>query len=59
MWGKSESSQEGLYTLNKIKKEILSQINIVPKRPGIGISPLDIDKVYGKRLQKFKRRLFD
>lgn len=46
-------ARRSLYTLNKIKKgEILSQINIVPKRPGLGISPLDVDKVYGKRASK-------
>ena len=46
-------ARRSLYTLKKIKKgEILSQINIIPKRPGIGISPLEVNKIYGKKALK-------
>lgn len=42
-------ARRSMYSLNKIRKgEILSETNIVPKRPGLGISPLDVDKLYGK-----------
>lgn len=43
-------ARRSLYTLKTIKKgEILSEKNIVPKRPGLGISPIYVDKVYGKK----------
>jgi sialic acid synthase SpsE len=46
-------ARRSMYTLNKIKKgEILNQMNIIPKRPGFGISPLHVDKLYGKRALK-------
>ena len=32
--------------------EILNQKNIVPKRPGLGISPLNVNKIYGKRASR-------
>jgi len=46
-------ARRSMYTLSNIKKgEILSQKNIIPKRPGLGISPLDVDKIYGKKAIK-------
>lgn len=46
-------ARRSMYTLNKIKKgEIFSEKNIIPKRPGIGISPLYVNKIYGRRANK-------
>ena len=42
-----------MYTFNKIKKgEIFSKKNIIPKRPGMGISPLYANKIYGRKANK-------
>ena len=41
-----------MYTNKLIKKnEILNNKNIIPKRPGLGISPLLVDKLYGKKVK--------
>jgi N-acetylneuraminate synthase len=42
-----------MYTSKKIKKnEKLTPENLIPKRPGIGISPLNSEKIYGKQAKK-------
>jgi len=42
-----------MYTCIKIKKgEVFSEKNIIPKRPGIGISPLYAEKIYGRKASK-------
>lgn len=43
-------ARRSMYTKKLIKKnEILNNKNIIPKRPGLGISPLLVDKLYGKK----------
>jgi len=43
-------ARRSMYTKKIIKKnEILSDENIIPKRPGIGISPMFAQKLYGKK----------
>lgn len=43
-------ARRSMYTSRKIKKnEKLTLKNIIPKRPGIGISPLNSEKIYGSR----------
>jgi N-acetylneuraminate synthase len=40
-------------TCSKIKKgEVFSEKNIIPKRPGTGISPLYAEKIYGRKANK-------
>jgi len=40
-------------TCTKIKKgEVFSEKNIIPKRPGTGISPLYAEKIYGRKAIK-------
>ena len=42
-----------MYTNKIIKKnEIFTLENLIPKRPGIGISPLFAKKIYGKKAKK-------
>lgn len=46
-------ARRSMYTCNKIKKgEIFSEKNIIPKRPGTGISPLYAEKIYGRVANK-------
>ena len=46
-------ARRSMYTSRKIKKnEKLTAENIIPKRPGIGISPLDSVKIYGLRARQ-------
>ena len=55
---KSESkniliARKSIVAKTKIKKgEIFSENNITTKRPGIGISPMEWDKIIGKQSQK-------
>lgn len=46
-------ARRSMYACCDIKKgDLFSEKNIIPKRPGIGISPLDIEKIYGKKAKK-------
>ena len=46
-------ARRSMYTCNKIKKgEIFSEKNIIPNRPGTGISPLYAKKIYGREANK-------
>lgn len=46
-------ARRSMYTSKKIQKnETLTQKNIIPKRPGIGISPLNSEKIYGMKAKK-------
>jgi N-acetylneuraminate synthase len=46
-------ARRSMYTSKKIKKnEKLTPENLIPKRPGIGISPLNSEKIYGKQAKK-------
>lgn len=43
-------ARRSMYTKKKIiKNEILNENNIIPKRPGVGISPIYSHKLYGKK----------
>ena len=42
-----------MYTCKDIKKnEQFTIENIIPKRPGIGITPINAYKIYGKKASK-------
>lgn len=46
-------ARRSMYTNKIIKKnEIFTLENLIPKRPGIGISPLFAKKIYGKKAKK-------
>ena len=48
-----KNARRSIYTKKKIKKgEILDDKNIIPKRPGKGISPVNWDKIIGKKITK-------
>ena len=48
-----KNARRSVYTKKKIKKgEILNEQNIIPKRPGNGISPIYWDKLIGKKVIK-------
>jgi N-acetylneuraminate synthase len=43
-------ARRSMYTCKNIKKnEIFTKENLIPKRPGLGISPLHVSKIYGKK----------
>lgn len=46
-------ARRSMCTCTKIKKgEVFSEKNIIPKRPGTGISPLYAKKIYGRKASK-------
>ena len=46
-------ARRSLYTFSAMKKgEVFSLKNLIPKRPGIGISPIYYNKIYGKKAAK-------
>ena len=46
-------ARRSMYTSKSIKKnEIFTLENLIPKRPGMGISPLFANKIYGKKANK-------
>ena len=46
-------ARRSMCTCRKIKKgEVFSEKNIIPKRPGTGISPLHAEKIYGRKANK-------
>ena len=48
-----KNARRSVYTSRKIYKgEILNEKNIIPKRPGNGISPIHWDKIIGKKALK-------
>lgn len=44
--------EEACVRVLKLKRGSFSEKNIIPKRPGIGISPLYAEKIYGRKASK-------
>ena len=48
-----ENLSKSIVAENKLKNEIFSEINLEIKSPGRGLSPLEFNKLIGKKAKRF------